>query len=176
VPGAAERVKVDLISGQYVGSEKADWIHVDELQINTLRGVDLALEAFEEITIEGNMPDGTHNVVRARIARAEAFVLIKAFALAERSKEKDAYDIAFVLQHYFPSVEVLAERMRALLGNGLAQQGYAILTEKFARIDSVGPSGAANEAERNGGDFEQVRRAAYEYAQGLFAAVAGLGT
>ena len=168
VHGAAEPVKVDLISGEYVNNEKAAAVPVDELRLNTLRGVDLAFEVCEEITIEGNMPDGTHNTVRARIARPEAFVLIKAFALAERAKEKDAYDIAFVLHNYDPSLATLADTLVPLITDGLGAEAQQILTDKFAKLESVGPSWAAKVAEENGQDVEQAQRAAFQDAQDLF--------
>lgn len=171
VPGATEPVKVDLISGEYAGDEKAAAIQVDELGLNALRGIDLAFEVCEEITIEGTMPDGAHNIVRARIVRPEAFILIKAFALAERAKEKDAYDIAFVLHNYTPDVETLADRIGPMLANGLARGAYEILKEKFALLNSVGPTWAADVVTEQGGNFEQSQRSAFEYAQALFLAV-----
>lgn len=95
-------VKVDLISGEYSQGEKSISVQVNELQINSVRGIDLAFEGCDENEISGRMPDGSTNTVRARIVRPEVFVLIKAFALDERTKMKDAYDIAFVLHHYEP--------------------------------------------------------------------------
>lgn len=168
VPGAAEPVKVDLISGEYAGDEKAAAIQIDELRLNTLHGIDLAFEACAEITIEGNMPDGTHNIVRARIARPEAFVLIKAFALAERAKEKDAYDIAFVLHNYEPSLAALAVAIAPLIADGLGAEAYQILTEKFAKLESVGPAWATKVAEENGQNLQQAQQAAFQDAQDLF--------
>ncbi|MDA1055116.1 MAG: hypothetical protein O3C40_32235 [Planctomycetota bacterium] len=168
VPGAAEPVKVDLISGEYAGDEKAAAIQVDELRLNTLHGIDLAFEVCQEITIEGNMPDGTQNTVRARIARPEAFVLIKAFALAERAKEKDAYDIAFILHNYEPSLAALAATLAPLVAHGLGAEAYQILSEKFATLESVGPSWAARVAEENGQDLQQAQQAAFQDAQDLF--------
>ena len=168
VPGAAEAVKVDLISGEYVNDEKAAAIQVDELRLNTLHGIDIAFEVYEEITIEGSMPDGTHNIVRARIVRPEAFVLLKAFALAERAKEKDAYDIAFVLHNYDPSLAALAASLTPLALDGLGAEAYQILTEKFAKLDSVGPLWAARVAEENGQDRDQAQQSAFQDAQELF--------
>jgi hypothetical protein len=168
VPGAAEPVKVDLISGEYVNDDKARTTQVDELRLSCLRGIDLAFEVFEEITIEGNMPDGTRNIVRARITRPEAFVLIKAFALAERAKEKDAYDIAFVLHNYDPSLAALAVALAPLIADGLGAEGYRILTEKFAKLESIGPSWAAKVGAENGQDLEHAQQAAFQDAQDLF--------
>ena len=100
VPGVDGPIKVDLISGEYGGDNKSRTTQVGELRLNCLRGIDLAFEDCEELAIEGMMPDGTRNVVRAMIVRPGAFVMIKAFAMADRAKEKDAYDIAFVLNNY----------------------------------------------------------------------------
>ena len=171
VQGVERPVKVDLISGQYQGGQKSQTIQVNELQLSTLRGLDLAFETCDEITISGVMPDGTQNTVRARIVQPAAFILIKAFALDERQREKDAYDIHFVLRNYEPDVEGLAGRVRPLLSNGLAREGYEILKVKFATLESVGPSRAAKvAADEQGEDFAQSQRSAYEYAQALFAA------
>jgi hypothetical protein len=143
-------------------------IHVNELQINSVRGIDLAFEGCDEMEITGRMPDGSVNVVRARVVRPEVFVLIKAFALDERMKEKDAYDIAFVLHHYEPTLATLAERMRPHVVAGLGREAYEILRSKFAAVDSVGPVWAAQAVPGTGHDIEQLQRAAYEDAQELF--------
>jgi hypothetical protein len=168
--GVAEPVKVDLVGGQYEGGEKARSIQVNELELNTLRGLDLAFEACREMPICGIMPDGSRNTVRARIVLPEAYILIKAFALDERQKEKDAYDIHFIMRNYPPHVEALAAKVRPLLCKGLAREGYEILKEKFAALDAVGPSSAAAVAAQNGESREQWQRSAYEYAQALFVA------
>lgn len=171
VPGVSDPIKVDLITGQYVLDQRTDAVHVDGLSLNALRGVDLAFEAREEIRIDGTMPDGTSNTARAWIVRPEAFILIKAFALAERAKEKDAYDIAFVIHHYDPSLATLAACLAPMIGGGLGSEAYGILAEKFATYESVGPVWAARVAEENGLDRERAQRAAFEDAQELFAYV-----
>ena len=95
VAGVKEPVKVDLVGGQYVAGEKTRTIQVNELGLNTLRGLDLAFDVCQDIELSGAMPDGSQNTVRARIVLPEGYILIKAFALDERMKEKDAYDIHF---------------------------------------------------------------------------------
>jgi hypothetical protein len=170
VAGVEEPVKVDLIGGQYEGGDKVKSIQVNELELNTLRGLDLAFEASTLIEVSGIMPDGSQNTVRARIVLPEAYILIKAFALDERQKEKDAYDIHFVLRNYPPEIEVLAARVRPLLSKSLAREGYGILKTKFAKLDSVGPVWAASVAAQHGENYEQWQRSAFEFAQALFAA------
>lgn len=172
VPNAPEPVKVDLISGEYLTEgDKTRAIMVDALKINSLRGVDLAFENCEEITIEGKMPSGLDNVVHARIVSPEAFLLIKAFALDERNKEKDAYDIAFVLQHYEPSIEALAGNLQPIVEDGLGADALQILRDKFRTLDSVGPVNAASVAEENGANREQEQQAAFQNAAALFEAL-----
>ena len=56
VEGSDRPVKVDLVSGQYRDGEKARMVRVGELQLNTLRGIDLAFETCESIEISGTMP------------------------------------------------------------------------------------------------------------------------
>lgn len=172
IPGA-DRVKIDLISGQYFTGDKAKAVQVDELCLSSLRGIDLAFEHCEEIKIEGMMPDGSHNIVRARIVRPEAFILIKAFAIAERGpiKIKDAYDVAFILHHYQPSLDELAKKLMPIIAGGLGVEAYQILTEKFAKLESVGPTWAAQVAAQNGEDYDQAQQAAFQDAQELFAQV-----
>lgn len=168
VAGATMPVKVDLISGQYQGGEKAEAITVNELRINSLRGIDLAFQACDEIDVSGVMPDGTRNDVRVRIVRPEAFILVKAFALNERTKDKDAYDIAFVLRHYEPSLAEMAERLKPLVASGLGREALQILKSKFASVDSVGPVWAARAVPGTAEDVELLQRAAFEDAQELF--------
>ena len=168
VPGVENPVKVDFICGQYQEGGKTTSILVDEIRIGSVRGVDLAFEAADEILIAGHMPDGAHNLVRVCVVRPEAFILIKAFALDERKKQKDAYDIAFVLHHFEPSLAVLAERIRPHVSKGLGLEAYEILKTKFASINSVGPIWAAETAAPTGTGFEFEQRAAFEDAQELF--------
>jgi hypothetical protein len=146
IPESGSEIKVDLLSGQYVLSGKSQSIQLNELTINSVRGIDLALENCEEITIAGTMPGGGYNTVRAMVVCPEAYLLVKAFALAERRKAKDAYDIAFIMRHYQPSLSVLAKHMLRLITSGLGEEAYCTLTEKFASIDSLGPLDAATVA------------------------------
>ncbi len=62
-------VKVDLICGQYQTGQKTDSITVNGLPLSCLRGIDLAFEANDTISITGNMPDGAVNQVSIRIVR-----------------------------------------------------------------------------------------------------------
>ncbi len=166
--GLANPIRIDLITGQYVSQHKQDSILVNELRINALRGIDLAFESSEAITIEGKMPDGSVNQVTARLVAPEAYILIKAIALDERTKDKDAYDIAFVLNHYKPSLADLAKKVHAISKAGIGKEAIELLRAKFRTFDSVGPVWAGRAATTAGEDRDMFQRAAYEDAADLF--------
>ncbi|MFO0884671.1 MAG: GSU2403 family nucleotidyltransferase fold protein [Pirellulales bacterium] len=168
LPGLNSPIKVDLITGQYASNQKQDSIQVDDIRISALRGIDLAFEASEPITIEGKMPDGSLNAVTARLVTPEAFILIKAIALDERVKDKDAYDIAFILKHYRPSLTDLAKKVHKLSRAGIGQKALELLRIKFSTLDSIGPVWAGRAAATTGENSVQFQRAAYEDAADLF--------
>lgn len=166
--GLANPVKVDLINGMYVLQEKRDSILVDEIRINALRGIDLAFEASITITMDGRMPDGSMNQLTARLVAPEAYILIKAISMDERTKDKDAYDIAFVLKHYEPSLADLAEKLFRISRSGVGKEALELLRIKFRTFDSIGPVWAARAAVTTGIDGLQFQRAAFEDASELF--------
>lgn len=163
----AHEIAVDLISGQYQTGKKSRTIRINTLQVNTLRGLDLAFESFQAMELSGRMPDGSENKVPLRVVSPAAFVLIKAFALRERRKLKDSYDIAFVLSHYQPTLADLAEEITSLLGSSLAREALEILREKFATRESIGPSDAAEFGAGMIADPAILREAAWRDAQSL---------
>ncbi|MFM7928250.1 MAG: hypothetical protein ACKO9Q_11100, partial [Pirellula sp.] len=55
LPGLANPIKIDLITGLYVLQQRQESILVDGIRINALRGIDLAFEASETITVDGRM-------------------------------------------------------------------------------------------------------------------------
>jgi len=171
LPGLNGPIKVDLITGQYASNQKQDSIQIDDIRINALRGIDLAFEASEPIAIEGRMPDGSINQVTARLVTPEAFILIKAIALDERIKDKDAYDIAFILKHYRPSLTDLAKKVHKLSRAGIGQKALELLRTKFSTLDSIGPLWAGKAAATTGEETIQFQRAAYENASDLFQSI-----
>ena len=168
LPGLANPVKIDLITGLYVSQQRQESILVDEIRIKALRGIDLAFEASETITVDGRMPDGTVNQVTARLVAPEAFILIKAIAMDERIKGKDAYDIAFVLNHYKPSLADLAKKVHGIAQSGIGKEALDLLRAKFRTFNSIGPVWAGRAAATAGEDAAQFQRAAYEDAAELF--------
>lgn len=91
--------------------------------------------------------------------------------MAERRKEKDAYDIYFCLRH--GDVDRFSAAIAAMTTNRLVREAIGILDDKFRTIDHVGPVDAATVAHENGDEFEQSRRAAFELMRLLLERIAG---
>jgi len=164
-------IKVDLITGQYQSGQKAPAILVNELKINALPGIDLAFEYSEHIEITGRMPNGAMNTVQARVVLPEAFVLIKAFAMNDRLKPKDAYDVYFVASNYPGGPQQLGTQIASMFPNGLAEEAVGILQIKFAQFDSIGPVQVGEVLAEHGSDAAQSQQAAYQYLRALLQAI-----
>ncbi len=168
VPGirAPVAVKLDLVAGQYAGASQPQSIQrVQEMVVGTLRGVDLALDLWDEIKIEGERPDGLADTVRARAATLEGLICMKAFALAERDNPKDAYDVYFCLKN--GDLDGIADRLKMLASLPLVGEAIRHLNDKFLTIAHRGPTAAAEMANESGEDFEQARRASFELTRYL---------
>jgi predicted nucleotidyltransferase len=70
-------------------------------------------------------------------------VALKALAFRDRHKNKDAYDLHYVIRHYGAAVEDVTERLRPLLDDWDAQRAITYLREDFAGLDSAGPRAVA---------------------------------
>ena len=90
------------------------------------------------------LPDGGHNKVTAKLPTIAAFLCIKAITLMRADEEEGCVLIA---------------------------EGIAILRDKFARLDSIGPVWAAQTAEEatagTAFDLEMQQRRAYELVNAL---------
>jgi hypothetical protein len=166
VEGAQESIKLDLITGEYVDDASGVPSRFQEISLGKLRGIDLAFEVFDEISVTGEMPDGGTNTVRLRVVRIEALIIMKAFAMADRVKPKDAYDIYFCLKNYPGSVTALAKLYQGLLPNGLVREGLQVLRDKFRSVDAVGPNWVRQViADENLGEPDLAQRESFELMQ-----------
>jgi hypothetical protein len=172
IKGTSFQVKVDLITGEFLDlSAGGTHLQIQELAVWKARGVDLAFAFQQDVLVEGVLPDGGHNSVTAKLPTIAAFLCIKAITLSERMKKKDAYDICFCIDNYSGGYKALADEFRGKLENKLIGEGIAILREKFARLDSIGPVWAAQTVEEatagTDPDLEMEQRRAYELVNAL---------
>jgi len=103
-------------------------------------GAELALRFKELVAIEEDMPDGGRNRVQIAVASIPALLAMKGFAIAQRLKPKDAYDIYFCVRNYRGEIEALAEATRPLLDVEVARTGFLHIATKFRQLDDFGPT------------------------------------
>lgn len=149
VEGQEITVQVDLLAGEYEGvGKKHRHQKVQDVHARKARGCDLAFEHPVEIKIEGELPEGGKDSVTVRVASIVPFIVMKGMALADRMKEKDAWDIYYCLKNYPNGLDALAEAFKPFMSHGLVKEGLEKIAEKFASEKHVGPKFVA--------DFEEV--------------------
>lgn len=159
-------VKLDLVTGERSGEAGGPPMAiVQDLRLGRLRGVELALDHTINVTVTGVLPSGAETTVVARAVTVPAYLCLKAFALNERLKEKDAYDVYFCLRQYEGGPVALARACSGLLALSRVREAMVILNQKFETLRSVGPQWAADVAAGQGDDWEFVSRDAFERAQ-----------
>ncbi len=108
-----------------------------------VEGAALAIESVENSSLDGAMPGGARNRVEIRLASVEALLVMKAFGLRGRLKEKDAYDIVFCLQNCAGGTKAVADRLRPFTGRPEVREAMRILAVHFASPDHTGARSVA---------------------------------
>jgi hypothetical protein len=167
-------VQVDLLAGEYEGTgARRRHQKMQGVQARKARGCDLAFERVVEVTVEGELPDGGKDSARVRVAAIVPFLVMKAMALHDRLKEKDAWDIVYCLRRYPGGLDALAEAFRPLADHGLVREGLEKLAEKFASESHVGPKFVADFEEVTGPEERAlIQRDAFERVQYLLSKIA----
>ncbi len=171
VPDIQLEVAVDLLTTpQYLG-KRVRSLEIGGLKIESLPGLDLAHNHHDLVEIDVDRSGEHSRTLSIKVVRPEAFILIKSFPLDRRNKAKDAYDIAFVLQHH-KSLNELAARMAPITETTTGEEAYTLLRHHFETLESNGPNQAAAFAKSAGLDSDQARQAAFLNAKELFTQVA----
>ena len=85
------------------------------------------------------MPDGRSNSVELLVASIPALLVMKGYALVQRDKKKDAYDIYFCIRNYPEGTDALAAECAKLLDDPVAREAFSNIAGKFDGSDSFGP-------------------------------------
>ena len=88
-------------------------------------------------------------------------VILKALAMGQRDKPKDAYDIDYVLRHV--GIEQVAVGIAAFGALDPVIKALAILAEKFSSIDAIGPTSVVlyRRVRRGSPEADQLQALAY---------------
>ena len=113
---------------------------VADFAVQRADGADLALRFYQFVAIDGDMPDGGSNRVQIAVASIPALLAMKGYAIANRRKEKDAYDIYYSIRNFPGGIEALVAATRPLLAFETARSGYLHIAEKFRHPEDFGPT------------------------------------
>lgn len=86
------------------------------------------------------MPGGGKNSVEITVCSVPALLAMKGYALNNRHKRKDAYDIYYCIRNYEGGPQALAEKCIPLLAHTSAATGYGYINRKFDSFDGYGPT------------------------------------
>lgn len=90
---------------------------------------------IEDVTILGERAKRT-----VRVCGPAAFVALKAHAILGRKKDKDAYDLVYLLSNYGDgSGRDVVDRYRLIAHHAQAREAISILSSEFETIEHVGP-------------------------------------
>ena len=113
---------------------------VSQFAVQRADGADLTLRFYQMVAIEGHMPDGDRNRVSIAVASIPALLAMKGYAIANRLKRKDAYDIYYSVRNFPDGIDALVEATRPLLDVESALQGCRSISGKFRNVEDFGPS------------------------------------
>ena len=113
---------------------------VADFAVQRADGADLALKSHKFVAIDGDMPGGGSNRVRIAVASIPALLAMKGYAIADRLKQKDAYDIYYSIRNFPGGIEALVAETVPLLKFESASTGYLHIAEKFRHPDDFGPT------------------------------------
>ena len=140
--GTPVAVIVDLLMPKGAKTRKHKPPLIQGLRVQEADGGGVALRHNIRLLIDGTMPDGRSNQVEMLVASIPALLVMKGYALVQRDKKKDAYDIYFSVRHYPDGLDHLADECRRLLDDPVAREGLANIAAKFDRVEGFGPTTA----------------------------------
>ncbi len=171
VSGQTYEVEVDLLTGEYGGDTGKNRRHqpIQDVKALKARGTDMVFARTETITVSGDLPGNAgKDTVKCKIAGIVPFIVMKGIVLARRKKEKDAYDLDFVLRNYPGSIEAIAQLMAPDINHGIVREALSNIDMKFQSVEHWGPLAVANFREIEDIDeHTRIKRMAFEIVQAL---------
>ena len=169
VGGQPVKVQVDFLAGEYQGTSKSHRHQkVQTLKARKARGSDLVFKMSEQIKIEGHLPSGAADSAVVKVAGIVPFIVMKAMAMADRLKAKDAWDIWFCLNHFAGGNTALALTFEPHLQNKLVREALTKIADKFQSPAHFGPQAVANFDDLPTGDDRELHiRDAFERVDDL---------
>ena len=175
IEGRSIDVEVDLLapaSPRSGASHRHERIGGEPLARRT-EGAELVRGGCVERAISGVLPDGRRHRVSVRVATPATLVVLKALAMGQRDKAKDAYDIDYVLRHV--GIGEVAAGIHEFGNVEPVRKAVVVLTEKFSSIDAIGPTSVAQyrRAPLGSPEADQLQALAYARVRQLLGPLRG---
>jgi len=132
-------VRVDFLMPASADIKKNKPKFIENFRVQRADGADLATQFHQFAAVEAEMPDGGRNRVEIAVCSIPVLLAMKGYALQNRLKRKDAYDIYFCIRNYPDGIDGLAAACQEVLAKQSGREGYEFIREKFTAIDSFGP-------------------------------------
>ena len=116
-------------------------------------GLNLAFQDRRRVRIEGKTVFGERAAREIWVCGPGAFVVLKALAFLGRGKNKDAYDIYYLIRNFGAGIEDVATCLQPLLVDAEAKKAIEVLRDDFLDYDGIGPRRVA-EFLRGAPDYE----------------------
>lgn len=116
-----------------------------DLRAFKARGCELAFQNPVEVEMNALLPDkGGEARARWPVVNVAASLVMKGLALGGRYKEKDAYDIFYLVRHYHEGPGSVAEALKPYLDLAVVKESLKNIRDAFGDIRANGPAWVAN--------------------------------
>jgi predicted nucleotidyltransferase len=167
-------VTVDFLLPPIPGAEQGGRVQPLEGDFGALiaPGLQLAFDERQDIVMDGHTLTGERVRRTVPVCGPATFVVLKAFAFADRAEPKDAYDLVYVLRRWPGGIADIADRLaqHATRSRDVVEQALGLLVNDFADHDSLGPRRAAAFEGDSGDDLDAAAADAHGYADDLLRA------
>ncbi len=147
-------IEVDFV-GSYYGTKGHRHQRISGLLARKCRGVDIVFDNYIEEQIKGVFPRGGKSSETIRIANLVASLTMKGIVLGERYKEKDAYDIYYLITHYKNGPVDVADEINQYKQNDLVNEALSTIKNDFSGRDASGPAWVASFLNEEGEERER---------------------
>lgn len=112
-----------------------------DLAAIVIPGLELAFEDLREVELSGTRLSGAEAIQEIPVCGPGAFVLLKALACDRRGKDKDKYDLFYMIRNYGEGPPTVAGHFRPFLeaGHRKAEEARKVLEGLFESPQTIGP-------------------------------------
>lgn len=159
----AYEVDVDFLAGRDAGTADTKRSqHVQGIRALKASGADGAFSHPPQIMkLVGRRPDGANDSADVRVVAVVPYFIMKCEAMG-RGKQKDAYDLYFVLKHYPGGPAALFAEFSPFCNQSMVHSMAEKMQEKFGSMESAGIKDVVDFTEARGDEALIVARDAYE--------------